>query len=321
MQYTATAFVGVIVMSEFYIDINRCKTIPDSIYSLEKSLNSAAERLQSVGRSMKFNSGSGFDIIRERISQITQSSLNEVAKAASLKDALGTIVMCYNTCENGLSGYASNHMTFINDTKTEDKNESWWDKLVAWIKKIFGIKEEEPLSAARQREKEHDLYMQNEIFALLERQGYTESAWKNMSIEQRKQMLERLLPEIALIMGITISSRIDFYDGPKNNNGYYDGEIHINANKLEGSDSYSITQTLIHEMRHAYQHAAVENPENFNVSSETIDQWRENFNNYVDSGTNGERYKEYVSQPIEYDAKSFARQSTYPADPSYTGSW
>lgn len=309
-------------MSEFTIDINRCKTIPDGLYLIEKNVNSAAQRLQAVGRSLQFNSSSGFDIIRTRIAQISESALNEAAKAASLKDALNTIVMRYNTCESGICGYAANHMPFIHDAKTETKDESWWDKLVAWVKKIFGIKEKEPLSAERQREKEHDLYMQSAIFSLLDRDGFTEQSWKQMSVEQRKQMLEKLIPEIALIMGITIGSHIGFYDGPSNNNGYYSGDdnsIHININKLNGSDSYSITQTLIHEMRHAYQHAAVENPDQFNVSKETIDQWRDNFDNYKSSGQYG--YEAYVSQPIEYDAKSFAKQSTYPANPSYKGSW
>lgn len=285
-------------------------------------MNGSADRLRGVSNNLRFNNSDAFETIRAKLDQISQSVLNEAAKASSLKEALSTIVMTYNACEKGICGYASNHMDFVHDSDNGQKDESWWDKLVAWVKKLFGIEEKDPVSVSRQREKEHDLYMQSSIFALLEKEGYTEAAWNNMTIAQRKQMLERLIPQIALIMGITIGSNIDFYNGPKNENGYYSGSsnsIHINENKLEGSDSYSITQTLIHEMRHAYQHAAVDNPENFNVSQETIDQWRENFNNYLDADTYG--YKAYVSQPVEYDAKNFAKQSTYPADPSYKGSW
>ena len=80
-------------------------------------------------------------------------------------------------------------------------------------------------------------------------------------------------------------------------------------------------QTLIHEMRHAYQYSAMDHPESFKVSKETLTQWKNNFNNYRDADTFG--YNSYVTQPIEYDAKNFARQYSdvdgYKAD--YGGSW
>ena len=63
-----------------------------------------------------------------------------------------------------------------------------------------------------------------------------------------------------------------------------------------------LLETVSHEPRHAYQHEAVDHPTKFMVSKETIDTWKKNFDNYIDSGTN---YQQYRDQPVEVDARSF----------------
>ena len=56
---------------------------------------------------------------------------------------------------------------------------------------------------------------------------------------------------------------------------------------------------------------------------ETIRQWKNNFSNYKSTSDGHTTYSEYVSQPVEYDAKNFAKQFTdlSGAKPTYTGSW
>lgn len=208
--------------------------------------------------------------------------------------------------------------------EADESEKSWYEKLISWIKEVLGIKETE-LSAERKAEKKHDLYMQSEIFALLDTDRFSKSAWQSATVTERKRIMNEFMTEIALIMGISVCGSISFesFENP-NTRGMHtsdDNKIHINKDKLNRSDSYSLMQTLIHEMRHAYQHAAVENPENFNVSSETIEQWKENFKPGV--YYRGEDYQRYVSQPIEYDAKSFAKQNTdlFGTKPTYSGSW
>ena len=82
-----------------------------------------------------------------------------------------------------------------------------------------------------------------------------------------------------------------------------------------------VMRTMIHEMRHAYQHAVVNNPDKFNVSEETRKQWAANFNDYKSAKTDG--YDAYVEQPIEYDAKRFAGQyqDIKGHTPTYAGTW
>lgn len=58
-------------------------------------------------------------------------------------------------------------------------------------------------------------------------------------------------------------------------------------------------------MRHAYQHAAVDNPTDYQVSQEMIDMWEENFDNYI---TSEEGFDNYRNQPVEADARQFAGQ-------------
>jgi hypothetical protein len=81
-------------------------------------------------------------------------------------------------------------------------------------------------------------------------------------------------------------------------------------------------QTMIHEMRHAYQHRATENQRNAVVSQKTIDSWADNFANYK-SMKNGYSFEEYLSQSVEWDAKNFAKQLTdiVGIQPMYAGSW
>lgn len=67
-------------------------------------------------------------------------------------------------------------------------------------------------------------------------------------------------------------------------------------------NSYNLMGTITHELRHAYQHQAVDNPENFVVTEETIDVWETNFDNYISPSTDFDLYQE---QPVEVDAREF----------------
>jgi len=69
-----------------------------------------------------------------------------------------------------------------------------------------------------------------------------------------------------------------------------------------------------HELRHAYQHSAVENPEHFMVSEATLEAWRVNLppdGHYILSGhARGDSsgiytLLDYRNQPTEVDAFSF----------------
>ena len=55
----------------------------------------------------------------------------------------------------------------------------------------------------------------------------------------------------------------------------------INEDLLADAGNYKqIMDTMAHEMRHGYQHAVVENPDAFQVDSNTVTEWRNNIQNY-----------------------------------------
>lgn len=320
-------------MSEFYIDINKTKSTANSMSGLKNKLCSNAYQVNSAKNQLQCNRDSGLSVVNTRLKEISDSIINEAARAESLASALSQIVMKYNAAEKAICGSADG---IIGEESSEknDTEKNWWEKLVDWIKSLFGIKEEEPLSAERQAEKEHDLYMQGAIFDLMnEDERFSESTWNNASTEQRVEILNTFMVEIALIMGISLNGPIHpFRELPNDQNlvtyGYYSSDpdsplynmVSINTYVLEGNNSYKVMKTMIHEMRHAYQHAAVMNPESFNVSQETIEQWRTNFDHYISGDTDFDAYR---AQAIEYDANSFAKSygSTRNVNPTYGGSW
>jgi len=101
-------------------------------------------------------------------------------------------------------------------------------------------------------------------------------------------------------------------------------------------DSYERLQTLVHELRHAYQNVAVDNiramenaPNAPVVASVTVDAWDHNRRNYLNTQTDrttDERdteryqepgqtgnytYKEYRNQPLEVDANGFTKNEVW----------
>lgn len=88
---------------------------------------------------------------------------------------------------------------------------------------------------------------------------------------------------------------------------------------MERYNSYELLNTVVHETRHAYQHAAIDNPNLYVVSNETISQWKNNIDDYTKPV---EGYNSYYEQPIEWDANGFVgKLDKNNHNPQYAGSW
>lgn len=88
--------------------------------------------------------------------------------------------------------------------------------------------------------------------------------------------------------------------------GGYDpstNSIELNINSLENPDCSGLFNTILHESRHAFQHRSVLNPDSVSIDNNTIDIWRQNFENYISPWLDYEAYRE---QPVEADAFDFA---------------
>lgn len=320
-------------MAEFKIHINDANTAADGIDLLGKDLQSYPSQLSEILAALKRNETSSFMPIYTKLKEINDAVLEEASRMDTLENALRHITAIYSDSERrNLNSIDSEVLHSSNGGQsgiTDEDTRNFFQRFWEWIKSIFNWNEkpeEAPLEITRQQEKEHDLYMQNQIFALLNTQEYSKNTWSNASIEQRKEILTKYLTELSVIYGVTVSSNINFYSGPNSERGSYSHSrrlVSINENYLTRKDSYQIMQTIVHEMRHAYQHAAVDDPDSYEVSAETIAQWKSNFSNYKSTSDGSTTYAEYVSQPVEYDAKNFAKQFTdlSGAKPTYTGSW
>nr|WP_325214186.1 hypothetical protein [uncultured Oscillibacter sp.] len=319
-------------MAEFKIHIDRADAAAEVLNVLEKELRAYPNQISASMKSLKTNKTVAFVPVYRRLGAISEDVLSEAAKMDSLENALRHIVSLYTSTEKQnmkLSDSAgANTPHFSNDTD-DSKQKNIFQLFWEWIKSLFNWAEPPeatPVEVTRQQEKEHDLYMQNEIFSLLNTPAYSKSTWSKASVDERKVILKNYLADLAKIYGVSVSSEINFYDGKNSTRGTYSHSkrlVSINENYLTRADSYQIMQTVIHEMRHAYQHSAVDDPDSYEVSAETIRQWKENFSNYRSTGDGKTTYEEYVSQPVEYDAKNFAKQYTdlSQAKPQYTGSW
>jgi len=174
-------------------------------------------------------------------------------------------------------------------------------------------------------EKDNDLRLRENAHDLLRTEQYSRSTWQNASIEKKEAMLSSLVGELNGILGTCVPENIEYFYEESSSRGAYvpsENKVHINKYFLEKTSSYQITQTLIHEMRHAYQYYAIKNPDKVKISQDTIDAWTENIKNYK-SPEYGYTYEEYIAQPIEWDAKNFAKQLTdiMGINPTYSGSW
>lgn len=177
----------------------------------------------------------------------------------------------------------------------------------------------------RQIEYKMDRTLRARAYDLLQSEKYSQSTWSSLSVVERKDVLRNLLIDMNSILGTNVSTDIDFFYEQSGSRGQYSSSsnrVRINEYILTKDTSYELTQTLIHEMRHAYQHHSVKNNKSVLVSSQTIREWENNFNNYKNPSF-GCTFEEYLSQPVEWDAKNFAMQfaDIMGINPEYEGSW
>jgi len=83
---------------------------------------------------------------------------------------------------------------------------------------------------------------------------------------------------------------------------------YLSSNKRQ--DHLDVIDTIVHECRHAYQWSnitdkRIELNDNNEIDNDLIDDWRENFKNYLDKETYGDDV--YRNQPVEYDSFAFSR--------------
>lgn len=91
--------------------------------------------------------------------------------------------------------------------------------------------------------------------------------------------------------------------------GYFDGEgVTLNRKSvvqrpMDDDDAAELLDTILHELYHGFQHAAIKDPTRFGISRKQAGIWRDNFGNYISPEHN---MALYAAQPVEESARRFA---------------
>lgn len=145
----------------------------------------------------------------------------------------------------------------------------------------------------------------NECIATLKNfQEKNLNKYKSGDVESRNDILSGLHSSFCDSFGVNAILRFESMDVFQM--GYHDPEtntIAINDILLCDSDPKEIIQTDLHEIRHAFQDKAVRMPFSVDTDDAKIQQWKENFANYISPEFD---FEAYLEQPVEVDANNFA---------------
>ena len=169
-------------------------------------------------------------------------------------------------------------------------------------------------------EKYNDHLIMEKIREINEDPRFSLEAWGEATIEGRQAILETYLNEVFPVFGLTDIPALVF-ENLENANGKYSYKynvVRINSLEIENRsarESYKLRDTIVHELRHKYQTAAILNAKDFIVSEPTLAGWRQNYPGlpniewkYIsrgderDDGNGVYTWIEYRNQPIEIDA-------------------
>lgn len=181
----------------------------------------------------------------------------------------------------------------------------------------------EPFSFTREEEKAFDLAVQGRIMDFISGDEYSPSKWQWYSSDEKKELINNLISYVCEQLGITYK---DVVYEERDSDGAFDGTyLRIKQDCVDPLAGNQVLKTVIHELRHAYQNAAINNPNLYVVSEETRNAWKENLipGNYI---SYEEDKASYRAQPVEWDAQNFAIQKRQIAIidrnlVTYEGSW
>ena len=316
---------------------NAVKTVATAIFG-EKVVNTVVSGVKSVARTIRKAAQPIVDTVSTAWNKATRlykeaqeeiSRLDKTAPDYHLQvDAIyRSICARYMGGEEETTTVFDRQMYIVENSK----NEYNWDKLKeirnssvlgVTIYSLIGAEAYNALgvsfadSPKKMLEEFKDWTIKEKIRETNKKEEYSYSTWMAADINKKKEILQNYTNELIDIYDISIENSIQFFSEGFGEDGgitlgYYQEKfglikrIAINEcvlqNDISGS-SVQLFSTIRHELRHAYQHAAVNNPNNYIVSQETLEQWKYNMNNPV-SAT--EDYWEYRKQQNEIDAREF----------------
>lgn len=257
-------------MDAFKVQFSREKSAAEQLIQQKKQLKEISGVVENVRGTLRGKIACEMQI-RERLRKIESQLEEDAAAMDRLSDALTTIINRYMQTEAAVCGNQSNPVTNL-------------------------------------QQELQDQYMKQEIENILSQEKFSEERWEQASLEERKQIIQELGQEMETVLGIDIPDpkyRNDWDESIAGGYQYEDNELYLNEKLLE-KDILFASGVLQHEIRHAYQDAVCENPDNFLVTEERIEEWQNSINRYEEDLSNGR----YAQQVLEEDAREFAGQDS-----------
>lgn len=299
---------------KFSVNKGNVERTIEELYNVSGNLCILAEEIRICRDSLHISSGSAGSI-KETIESVRKQILYEASLVECFQHAAEYVISRYASCENQILEKlesAEKEAERVLDRGTDKRgiSEQLIDRFLGENKTAAytATTEEQRMTADRE--------LQLKIAHIMNTEHFSKEVWKLASVEERKNILQDYMQDISQVLGIHVKKDISFFEKEPVNgiltNGYYNlgqNRIYINEyviNTYPPGDSYYLMTTILHELRHAYQNQAMENPTDFQVDQETLDQWEENVRNYQESQTEG--FREYQKQPVEADARVFAGQ-------------
>lgn len=318
-------------MANFHIDCTKAEHAVAQLRVSAKDLSAVGNDAAGIHQALENTfHASSMTLAAQRVKQLESRLLDEAVQMDTLAAALEKVIAQYRAAEAGIlaQGFGDGMPDAVqSDSETSDSGFwTWFRSVLVSIGIVKAEKQTrvEGEAVTKYQEKEMDRYMQNEIGKVLKEERFQEKTWKKADVDERKQILNEYLQKVAAVMGISIGGISYIYRESQNGYvtlGQYSSSTHtisINEWILENwsaKDSYTLTKTIVHEMRHAYQHAVCENPEQFVVTEETIQAWQDSFDNYksqsgfmAEGMSESKAYQAYRAQAVEADARAFAKQ-------------
>ena len=302
-------------MKAWSIDTEKTIAVSQEIVDIAKRIDNMKSSIANV--ELDFMGSNRYrSSIESSINSVLDSVANEAASMNSLGEALSVIANKYRETENDICGateYEDNSYFSSQESSSKGKDKrNIWQKFWDWLTRKST---DDYDTTSHEQEKAADLAMKRRLWQTLQNEKYSQSNWDRSSVEERKKILQDYMDEVIEIYGLKhVKKQIRWDDSATYTDtritwGYYNNGTHrvtLNEQALSDSrgnwDSYDLLETVSHELRHAYQHEAVNHPTDYMVSQETIDIWRDNFRNYIQADDD---YEGYLAQAIEVDARDF----------------
>lgn len=134
--------------------------------------------------------------------------------------------------------------------------------------------------------------------------------WEALSLEAKHELMRELVKDVGDRLGLPVLPSLVVQERDNGEQGWYDEKtrtIGITAEIL--NDPKELVDTLMHELRHAYQHYRVEQLQNFDDARYAV-----GFENYIAPVPLPYRgtlfFEDYRNQFVEAEARAFAKLFT-----------